>query len=99
MPEAQWCTHTRWLTCLTIAAGATREDVRLAREANQVEARPAWKPMHLQPAYSEYEFVGGSVSAGLFEHGLCLPSGSSMTAADIKRVVDRVRGALRIPGQ
>lgn len=97
MPEAEWGTHTRWLTCLTIdpeAAGATREDVRLALEADDVEARPVWKPMHLQPVYADAEVVGGAVATDLFERGLCLPSGSSMTDEDVARVVRGVRGVL-----
>ena len=94
MPEAEWGRHTRWLTCLTVdpdAFGATREDLRLALEAENVEARPVWKPMHLQPAYAAYEAVGGAVGEGLFERGLCLPSGSAMTEADVARVAGVVR--------
>lgn len=96
MPEAQWGRSTRWLTCLTIdseAFGADREAVRLALEAENVEARPVWKPMHLQPVYAGFEAVGGAVAEGLFERGLCLPSGSAMTEADLDRVctiVERV---------
>ena len=89
MPEADWGRHTRWLTCLTIdpeTFGATREDLRLALEAENIEARPVWKPMHLQPAYKEYLCLGGEVGASLFERGLCLPSGSGMTEQDIERV-------------
>ena len=95
MPEASWGRHTRWLTCLTIDAetfGADRETVRLALEAANVEARPVWKPMHMQPAYAGYDVVGGNVSKGLFADGLCLPSGSAMTPDDLDRVVDLVRG-------
>ncbi|PAP76394.1 DegT/DnrJ/EryC1/StrS family aminotransferase [Rubrivirga marina] len=100
MPEASWGTHTRWLTCLTLdpeAAGATREDVRRALEADDVEARPVWKPMHLQPVYAGYEAVGGAVAEDLFDRGLCLPSGSGMTEADVERVVTGVRAALGVP--
>ena len=89
MPEAPWGRHTRWLTCLTIdpdAFGADREEVRLALEADNIEARPVWKPMHLQPAYKQYRVVGGSVSEDLFNRGLCLPSGSAMTEEDLDRV-------------
>lgn len=94
MPEAEWGRHTRWLTCLTIdpdAFGATREDVRLAMEAENIEARPVWKPMHLQPAYAHFEAVGGAMAEGLFERGLCLPSGSAMTDEDVDRAVDVLR--------
>ena len=94
MPEAPWGRATRWLTCLTIAPeafGAGREAVRLALEAENVEARPVWKPMHLQPAYAGFEAAGGAVGERLFEQGLCLPSGSSLTEADLERVVGIVR--------
>jgi len=95
MPEAPWGRCTRWLTCLTIdptAFGATREDVRLALEAEDIEARPVWKPMHLQPVFEGCRVHGGEVAAGLFERGLCLPSGSNLTEADRVRVIETVRG-------
>jgi pyridoxal phosphate-dependent aminotransferase EpsN len=95
MPEAPWGRHTRWLTTLTIdpaAFGATREAVRLALEAENIEARPVWKPMHLQPVFAGYESVGGAVAEDLFEHGLCLPSGSNLGAEDLERVVAVIRG-------
>lgn len=83
MPEAPWGRRTRWLTCLTIdpdAFGATREDVRLALEAENIEARPVRMPMHLQPVFRQFPVVGGKVSEDLFDQCLCLPSGSSMTS-------------------
>jgi pyridoxal phosphate-dependent aminotransferase EpsN len=95
MPEAPWGRCTRWLTCLTIdptAFGATRENVRLALETADIEARPVWKPMHLQPVFEGCRVHGGEVAAGLFERGLCLPSGSSLTEADRERVIEIVRG-------
>jgi dTDP-4-amino-4,6-dideoxygalactose transaminase len=94
MPEAPWGRHTRWLTTLTIdpvAFGADREQVRQALEADQIEARPLWKPMHLQPVFGRHEVVGGAVAEGLFERGLCLPSGSAMSEHDLERVVGVVR--------
>ena len=94
MPEAPWGRCTRWLTCLTIdpeAFGATREDVRLALEEEDIEARPVWKPMHLQPIFEECKVYGGEVAKGLFERGLCLPSGSSLTEEDQWRVIEVVK--------
>ena len=94
MPEAPWGQHTRWLTTLTIdplAFGATREDIRLALQAENIESRPLWKPMHLQPVYQACEVFGGSVAETLFEQGLCLPSGTQMTPDDIRRVVSVLR--------
>lgn len=97
MPEASWGTHTRWLTTLTIdprVAGADREAVRLALDARSIEARPVWKPMHLQPVYAGLEVLGGCVAERLFEDGLCLPSGSSLTEEAVMEVADIVRGVL-----
>jgi dTDP-4-amino-4,6-dideoxygalactose transaminase len=101
MPEAKWGRHTRWLTTLTIdpaAFGTTREAVRLALEAENIEARPVWKPMHLQPVFAECERVGGAVSADLFDRGLCLPSGSTLTAWELDRVVGVIRAVHRGAG-
>ena len=89
-PEASWGQSTRWLTCLTIdpqVAGVTREQVRLALEAENIEARPVWKPMHLQPVFAGAEMHGGKVSERLFDQGLCLPSGAGMNEADRNRVI------------
>jgi pyridoxal phosphate-dependent aminotransferase EpsN len=94
MPEAAFGRATRWLTCVTIDPekfGANREDVGKALEAENIEARPVWKPMHLQPVFAECACFGGAVSEDLFARGLCLPSGSSLTGADLQRVVETVR--------
>jgi dTDP-4-amino-4,6-dideoxygalactose transaminase len=96
MPHDDASRSTCWLTCLTIdpsEAGVDREAVRLHLDTLDIEARPVWKPMHLQPLYAEARMYGGTVSAGLFDRGLCLPSGSSMTAADRGRVIAGVRAA------
>ena len=86
MPQAPWGRHTRWLTLITVDPsqfGADREAIRLALEAENIEARPrpagTRKPMHWQSVFREYEVVGGGVAENLFEHGLCLPSGSNLT--------------------
>jgi pyridoxal phosphate-dependent aminotransferase EpsN len=89
-PEAPWGQSTRWLTCLTIdpqVAGVTREQVRLALEAENIEARPVWKPMHLQPVFAGAEMHGGQVSERLFDQGLCLPSGAALSDEDRARVI------------
>jgi dTDP-4-amino-4,6-dideoxygalactose transaminase len=80
----------RWLTVLTIDPerfGASREEVRLALERENIESRPVWKPMHLQPVFAGVETIGGSVAAALFAEGLCLPSGSSLAAEAQARVI------------
>lgn len=94
MPEAAYGTSNRWLTCVTFDPaefGATREDVRLALEAENIESRPIWKPMHMQPVFTGCRAHGGAVSQHLFEDGLCLPSGSSLSAEDQCRVIETVR--------
>ena len=94
MPEASYGRSNRWLTCLTIDPvrfGADRESVRLALEAENIEARPVWKPMHMQPVFAGSPMFGGAVSERLFQRGLCLPSGSSLIAEDQDRVTSIVR--------
>lgn len=93
MPEAPRARSTFWLTCLTIdpaRAPVDREDVRKHLEDQDIEARPVWKPMHLQPAFAEFESYGGTVSERLFEHGLCLPSGSSLSEVERRTVIDSI---------
>ncbi len=94
MPEPIESRSTRWLTCITVDPeqfGATREDIRLALKYDHIEARPVWKPMHLQPLYSRCRVRGGEVAEKLFDCGLCLPSGSSLTREDLARVVGVIR--------
>ncbi|MFN4034211.1 MAG: DegT/DnrJ/EryC1/StrS family aminotransferase [Fimbriimonadales bacterium] len=94
MPEAPWGRCTRWLSVILIDArvsGVSAETVRQALEAENIEARPVWKPLHLQPVFQGYEVVGGAVAEDLFRKGLCLPSGTGMTEADIERVVAVIR--------
>jgi len=91
MPDADYGEPIAWLTVMQVdphGAGTTREDLRLALEAHDIEARPAWKPLHLQPLFAGHEMVGGAVAERIFEHGLCLPSGSSLTDADQDRVIE-----------
>lgn len=95
-PEAPWGQSTRWLSCLTInpqEAGTDRERIRLALEKADIETRPIWKPMHLQPVFRTTEYIGRGVSDQLFAHGLCLPSGSGMTDGERARVIEAFRAA------
>lgn len=98
MPEAHYGRSTRWLTCISVNPGefgATREDIRLALEAENIEARPVWRPMHLQPVFKGYGVVGGKVSEEIFDKGLCLPSGSNLESQDLERIVTIVRKTFR----
>jgi len=79
-----------WLTAITIDAtktnGISRETLRLALEAENIESRPLWKPMHLQPIFERYSYYGSNVAETLFDNGLCLPSGSNLTDNDSERI-------------
>lgn len=86
-PDLEGWRGTRWLTCLLVASRGTRDAVLAALEADNVEARPLWKPLHRQPLYADCPCLGGAVAEDLFDRGLCLPSGSGMTDSDLERVV------------
>ena len=91
MPEADYGRCNRWLTCLIVDPdefGASREDIRLALEAKNIESRPIWKPLHLQPVFSRYRYRGRGISDQIFEQGLCLPSGSNLSEEDIAAVIE-----------
>lgn len=93
IPEAEYGRSNHWLTAILVdsaAFGASREDIRLHLEQRDIEARPVWKPMHLQPAFAAFRRRVDGVSDRLFETGLCLPSGSSLTSEDRARVVDAI---------
>jgi dTDP-4-amino-4,6-dideoxygalactose transaminase len=89
-PEVLSAFSNRWLTTIVIdsakVGGVSREDIRLGLEKENIESRPLWKPMHLQPIFKEFPVYGGRVSESLFNEGLCLPSGSSLVAADLQRI-------------
>ncbi len=83
-----------WLTSILInpekTNGITREDLRLAMEEDNIECRPLWKPMHMQPIFAACPFYGNGTSEQLFEQGLCLPSGSNLTDADRERIKTKI---------
>jgi len=88
----------RWLTTILVdptKSGITREDLRLALLEENIESRPLWKPMHLQPVFKDFPYYGGNISEKLFENGLCLPSGSNLEEKDLERVVDKMRQTIR----
>jgi len=102
MPEPLGCMSTRWLTCLSLQGPhpESRRDALLrALERHAVEARPVWKPMHLQPLYADAPYFthapGEDVAGKLFASGLCLPSGTGMTEAQVERVIGHLQRALR----
>jgi len=98
MPEAPFGRHTRWLSCFLVdesSFGASRDDILQALAAENVEGRPLWKPMHLQPLYERCDRFGGEVGADLYRRGLCLPSSSSLGCDDQDAVIDIVRKVSR----
>ena len=102
MPEAGYGKSTRWLTALTVdpgVCGVSRDQMIDTLEEENIEARPVWKPMHLQPLYEGCEYYphreAESVSDRLFENGLCLPSGSSLEISDQERIIDLILKCLK----
>ena len=100
MPEAPYGRGNAWLTVITVdpeEAGVTAEQLRTDLAAHDIESRPIWKPMHMQPLHSDHAVLGGGIVEDLFRTGLCLPSAPSLSAEDQGRVVDalcqRVRRA------
>ena len=83
-----------WLTCIVVNAdvtGFTREEVRLRMEQENIETRPLWKPMHLQPVFADCPYYGDNTEGRLFDDGLCLPSGPALTNEDIARVATIIK--------
>lgn len=98
MPLATWGEWNGWLTVMTVdpaVAGVDRETIRKALEAENIESRPVWKPMHLQPVFRECRVVGGAVSERAFANGLCLPSGSNLSLEERERVIGCIRRLVR----
>ena len=95
-PESKNSYSNRWLTSIVVnpnrSHGITRETIRLTLEKENIEARPLWKPMHLQPIFKKYPFYNNGVSEKLFIDGLCLPSGSNLSRNDLERIVQIIKG-------
>ena len=94
MPQASYGLHTNWLSCFLVEEtefGVSRDALIATLDDANVESRPVWKPMHLQPLYRDCECYGGSVAADLFRKGICLPSSSSLSLEDQLRVINAVR--------
>lgn len=96
--EPQGYFSNRWLTTILVnpskTGGITREDIRLALEKENIESRPLWKPMHLQPVFEGAAFYGNGLCETLFNNGLCLPSGSNLTQEDFNRIFSVLRAVL-----
>jgi len=100
LPEPNGFFSNRWLTCILVDPAITndaitREEVRIALEKENIESRPLWKPMHLQPVFADSPFYGDGTAERLFEHGLCLPSGSNLTRRDLDKVLVAITKVLQ----
>jgi dTDP-4-amino-4,6-dideoxygalactose transaminase len=97
--ESEGYLSNRWLTTLFIepdkTGGITREDIRLALEKENIESRPLWKPMHLQPVFKDALYYGETIAECLFRDGLCLPSGSNLLSDELERVLQCIMKILK----
>lgn len=91
MPINEWNEPNYWLSCITLSGSVRPIDIIEALEAENIESRPIWKPMHMQPVFQKYDFIGEGVSEKLFKNGVCLPSDTKMTDEDLHRVCNIIR--------
>jgi Predicted pyridoxal phosphate-dependent enzyme apparently involved in regulation of cell wall biogenesis len=91
MPKNEWSQSNYWLSCITLNGKVSPLDIFNVLEKENIESRPIWKPMHLQPFFAEYDFVGNDTSEWLFEHGVCLPSDTKMNDDDLMRVCKLIK--------
>ncbi|MET3319940.1 UNVERIFIED_ORG: dTDP-4-amino-4,6-dideoxygalactose transaminase [Peribacillus simplex] len=92
MPSNEWNKPNYWLSSITLNGMVRPIDIMEALEKENIESRPIWKPMHMQPFFEKYDFVGTNVSEKLFENGVCLPSDTKLTDEDLERVVEIIKG-------
>lgn len=90
MPINEWNEPNCWLSCLTLKGKVKPADIIEALKTENIESRPVWKPMHMQPFYEKYDFVGENISRKIFENGICLPSDTKMTDKDLDRVTTNI---------
>ncbi|WP_224490200.1 DegT/DnrJ/EryC1/StrS family aminotransferase [Robertkochia flava] len=93
-PEGYY--SNRWLTCILLRNAELRERIRMALLADNIESRPLWKPMHLQPVYKSNKAYLNGVSEALFSRGLCLPSGSDLTEIELTRICGVIKNEIRL---
>lgn len=95
MPENEWDDPNIWLSCMILQGDVTPNQIIDALEAENIESRPVWKPMHLQPFFEKYEVVGGNVAEWLFEHGVCLPSDTKMNDKNLDEITSIIKPILK----
>lgn len=91
MPSNEWDEPNYWLSSMTLSGKVRPIDIIEALEKENIESRPVWKPMHMQPFFEEYDFVGEGVSENLFEHGICLPSDTKLVDEDLEKVCNVIK--------
>jgi dTDP-4-amino-4,6-dideoxygalactose transaminase len=92
MPMNEWNKPNCWLSCITVKGKVKPIDIMMTLEAENIESRPVWKPMHMQPFFEKYDFIGEGVSEKIFENGVCLPSDTKMTDEDLTRICGIIKG-------
>lgn len=91
MPDNDWNKPNFWLSCITLSEKVRPLQIMEALDNENIESRPIWKPMHLQPVFEKYDYIGTNVSETIFENGICLPSDTKMTDEDLNRVVETIK--------
>mgnify|MGYP000897553850 FL=1 len=92
MPINDWNEPNYWLSCIMLNAKVKPLDIMVKLEEENIETRPIWKPMHMQPFFEDYDYIGGDVSKNLFENGVCLPSDTKLTDEDLERICGIIKG-------
>jgi dTDP-4-amino-4,6-dideoxygalactose transaminase len=92
MPVNEWNQPNFWLSCMLLSGKVRPLDIMEALEQQNIESRPIWKPMHMQPFFEDCAYVGGTVSEQIFANGVCLPSDTKMTEEDLDRIVKIIKG-------
>ena len=91
MPINEWNEPNYWLSAITLNGNIKPLELMEALKRENIESRPIWKPMHKQPFFKKYEYIGTDVAEKLFEKGVCLPSDTKMTDGDLERVVKTIK--------
>lgn len=92
MPINEWNEPNCWLSCITLSGKVRPLDIIELLEKENIESRPIWKPMHMQPVFADYDFIGEGVSEQIYANGVCLPSDTKMTDEDLHRVCAVIKG-------
>jgi dTDP-4-amino-4,6-dideoxygalactose transaminase len=91
MPENMFCVPNYWLSCILLESSFIATKILEALEQENIEARPVWKPMHLQPYYSNHDFLGEDISEKIYKKGICLPSDTKLDEYDLERIVKIIK--------